>query len=383
MNPEGGNNTRINSSLDFKVDPSIPARVNSVRDTGFNGTAVTPSAALSKTREVAGDLIYSNLCSSQRDQNGMIIGRRGANVDHLFKTFVPNKETATLEDEDFEPEIHGLPARQIIIASGIAGGLCQFFADAMMFPLDSIKTRLQASNAERNFVRGAENVSKYSGFSMIFSAFPSGITYFSTYEAIKSVWSSIPILSQYETARNSFAGAMSEVSQNLVVNPFEIIKQNMQIGLSRTLLGSMREIYRVRGISGFYVGYLSLMLREMPFSATQMPLYEIFREKAKKRTGKKKLAPWENGLNGAMAAGIAGMLTTPVDVIKTKMMTQQGKKYKNTWDCTKQVWRNEGPLKFLSGAHLRVFSVSSAFFVFFSLYESVRHTVLESMDSRY
>lgn len=68
-------------------------------------------------------------------------------------------------------------------------------------------------------------------------------------------------------------------------------------------------------MKGLYRGYLVTLVREIPFGLIQYPLYEYF----KKHNTKK--STLEFCLCGAKAGGIAAILTTPIDVIKTRIMT--------------------------------------------------------------
>ena len=51
---------------------------------------------------------------------------------------------------------------------------------------------------------------------------------------------------------------------------------------------------------------------------------------------------------GATAGAITGVATTPLDVIKTRLMTQGRKRtYTGVVDCARKVWADEGPAAFL------------------------------------
>ena len=51
---------------------------------------------------------------------------------------------------------------------------------------------------------------------------------------------------------------------------------------------------------------------------------------------------------GALAGAVTGVLTTPLDVIKTRLMTQGNKgTYSSVWDCAHKIWTKEGPNAFL------------------------------------
>jgi len=46
----------------------------------------------------------------------------------------------------------------------------------------------------------------------------------------------------------------------------------------------------------------------------------------------------DNCVNGGVAGSIAAGLTTPIDVIKTKLMVQREKIYDNIWDCMSKIY---------------------------------------------
>jgi solute carrier family 25 S-adenosylmethionine transporter 26 len=67
----------------------------------------------------------------------------------------------------------------------------------------------------------------------------------------------------------------------------------MQIGLDTDLASTVKNIYKLRGMRGFYAGYFSLICREIPFSAIQLPVYEtmkIIQKNYNKKVG------WTGGL---------------------------------------------------------------------------------------
>jgi hypothetical protein len=50
----------------------------------------------------------------------------------------------------------------------------------------------------------------------------------------------------------------------------------------------------------------------------------------------------------------ATVLTNPIDICLSKMLTQQTPKYSGFFNCLATVYREEGPKKFISGLHPRV-----------------------------
>lgn len=60
----------------------------------------------------------------------------------------------------------------------------------------------------------------------------------------------------------------------LVRVPTENVKQKMQAGLHGTATETVNAILKNGGGSGFYAGYLTTVVREIPFSFIQFPIYE-------------------------------------------------------------------------------------------------------------
>ena len=73
------------------------------------------------------------------------------------------------------------------------------------------------------------------------------------------------------------AAATGEVSQALVRNPFEVVKQNLQVGHYKTTWECAKDIFKHKSIAGFYSGYFSFIMREIPFSSIQFPFYEVLK----------------------------------------------------------------------------------------------------------
>ena len=49
-----------------------------------------------------------------------------------------------------------------------------------------------------------------------------------------------------------------------------------------------------------------------------------------------------------MAGAITGVATTPLDVVKTRLMTQgTNKVYSGVFDCVRRIWQEEGSAAFL------------------------------------
>ena len=106
----------------------------------------------------------------------------------------------------------------------------------------------------------------------------------------------------------------------------------MQIGIYTSTREAVFEIWQTKGLrKGFYAGFGSFILRDIPFSAIQFPFYELLKMASirikSKRDGtaveQTHLSGIVNSVNGSIAGATSGFLTTPLDVLKTRQMTFQ------------------------------------------------------------
>ena len=121
--------------------------------------------------------------------------------------------------------------------------------------------------------------------SAMLGSFPGAATFWMTYQASKTYvmpYFHGPVM---EPAGHMICAALADVAVCAVRNPFEVVKQQMQVGIHTSTVGAVKEIARVEGLRGFYAGYWSTVLREMPFDALQFALYEALKRKWRERKG--------------------------------------------------------------------------------------------------
>lgn len=83
-----------------------------------------------------------------------------------------------------------------------------------------------------------------------------------------------------------------------------------------------KTIARTEGVLALYSGYKATIVRDLPFSAFQFALYEQFRQLSMSFTNSTDIGLGLEVLTGVSAGGIAGAVTCPLDVVKTRIQTQ-------------------------------------------------------------
>jgi len=115
-------------------------------------------------------------------------------------------------------------------------------------------------------------------------------------------------------------------------------------------------------------------MREIPFALIQFPIYErlkvVWSDSQNSVT-----SPSQGALCGSVGGAIGAAFTTPLDVIKTRLMLgsdNKGKLYKGVMDTTTRIIKDEGAATLLSGIKPRVMWISIGGGVFFFAYEKAK-----------
>ncbi|KAI4164087.1 MAG: hypothetical protein LQ342_002323 [Letrouitia transgressa] len=240
-----------------------------------------------------------------------------------------------------------------------AGACAAFTVDFLIYPLDTIKTRLQSPDYKRLYTHGTANtVSKplfrglYQGIgSVVLATLPSSGAFFTTYEGTKTLFHNanpqllsgqalvpIPVV-------HAAASSTGELVSCLILTPAEVLKQNAQmVRKPATGPGSSSRAFDSHATRVAFAkfknnplqlwrGYTALVARNLPFTAMHFPLFEHLRmmtHRYRKKQGTATGSLWETGTVTAFSAGTAGsfaaVITTPIDVVKTRIMLSAASK---------------------------------------------------------
>jgi len=128
-------------------------------------------------------------------------------------------------------------------------------------------------------------------------------------------------------------------------------------------------------------------MRDVPFSAIQFPLYETLklieiRYLADGKSEKDVVIPSVlNSVNGAIAGSFSGLVTTPLDVVKTRLMTfQQHSHGGSVLAELRNLVQQEGAKGMFRGASIRMLYLSVGGSAFFGIYEHCRKTIQHIID---
>ncbi|XP_059965148.1 mitochondrial S-adenosylmethionine carrier protein isoform X2 [Eschrichtius robustus] len=261
-------------------------------------------------------------------------------------------------------------------ASLVAGGVAGVCVDLILFPLDTIKTRLQSPQGF-NKAGGFRGV--YAGVpSAAIGSFPNAAAFFITYEYVK--WFLHTDSSSYlMPVKHMLAASAGEVVACLIRVPSEVVKQRAQVSASSGTFHIFSNILCQEGIQGLYRGYKSTVLREIPFSLVQFPLWESLKALWSWRQDHV-VDSWQSAVCGAFAGGFAAAVTTPLDVAKTRIMLAKAGSSPasgNVLSALHGVWRTRGLSGLFAGVFPRMAAISLGGFIFLGAYDQTRSFLLE------
>ena len=155
------------------------------------------------------------------------------------------------------------------------------------------------------------------------------------------------------------ASACASLGSSVAGIPQEVIKQRLVTGIYPNFLTAVSKIARTEGLLGFYSGWAPTVSRNLPFVVICFCSFDAFKERAlRDRPEGASLTTFENYAFGVSSALIGGLCTQPIDVVKTRLMTQAAVvgavPYTGVVDCVSTMLRTEGPGIFLAGIRPRM-----------------------------
>ncbi|OWZ37130.1 solute carrier family 25, member 38 [Cryptococcus neoformans c8] len=312
----------------------------------------------------------------------------------------------------------------------LSGALSGLSSAVVLQPLDLLKTRLQQSQGDigskRQRLRGVVNqVIKDDGISGLWRGtiptlvrnVPGVAVYFYSLSAIRNRLSAIPYFSitvpvsenristssgqmkreagsrsaivKLSSGGNLLAGAVGRTSVGFVLSPITVIKarfESNRYSNYHSILGALSSLYRTQGVKGFYQGFTATAVRDAPYAG----LYLVFYEKSKELAGRLPGVPNAalHSCSGIMAATLATIITSPADVIKTRMQvnpTEHPTLRKaiarviqvRCLACIlghspiRHTLQERGPLGFFSGTSLRISRKAASAAIGWTVYEGL------------
>lgn len=275
------------------------------------------------------------------------------------------------------------------------GGIAGALGATIVYPIDMVKTRMQNQRSTvvgqmlyKNSIDCAKKILRNEGFLGFYRGLGPQLVGVAPEKAIKLTVNDLirgratdPDTGRITLPWEFFAGGAAGGCQVVFTNPLEIVKIRLQVqGEAAKLEGAAPRgaihIVRQLGVLGLYKGASACLLRDIPFSAIYFPAYshlksDLFHEG---RNGKK-LSFLETLGAAAMAGMPAAYLTTPADVVKTRLQVEarQGQtRYNGLTDAFVKIYKEEGFKALFKGGPARIIRSSPQFGFTLLAYETLK-----------
>ena len=248
------------------------------------------------------------------------------------------------------------------------GGCSAVISGMTVHPIDLMRVRMERQGEGIKSKVGAEHRNVFHGFYNVFNkeglrGFYKGASVcfirectFSTivlgsYEPYKRlIGASDPNAPLYMKAA---AASMSGMTGALISSPQDLVKVRMQgdTGIPKTLRWHVRQVYDKGGLSSFYKGVQASIIWGALRKGSQLSSYDHSKHEML-RMGWFKEGLGVHTAAAATAGFVTSMLTSPVDLIRTRYMNfgQDGRpNYNGLIDCAVKTWKTEGTVGLYKG----------------------------------
>jgi solute carrier family 25 (mitochondrial iron transporter), member 28/37 len=250
---------------------------------------------------------------------------------------------------DWEEYRGDIPFYRHAIA-GASAGVAEHIA---MFPLDTVKTRLQAYDGalhRKSFseiVKTIMNERGIYGFVRGWSAIaigciPAHIALFTVYENSKLFLMTRSQSNSLSTRDALICGSLSTFAHDAILTPMDVAKQRLQLGCYSSLSNCIKTLISKEGVASLFRSLPTTLAMNAPYGAVFVACNEQFKELISNNNDIKSYF-----IAAGMAASIASVTTHPLDVIKTRLQTQDVLCGKNV-GCTLQKNRPNTQIKYPS-----------------------------------
>jgi hypothetical protein len=172
----------------------------------------------------------------------------------------------------------------------IAGAIAGTVEHTAMYPVDTIKTRMQALGhpGQRlhrlSVVEALRTALKREGISGLYKgvwavaggAGPAHAMHFAVYELAKEGLGGNRGAYRHHPAIAAFSGALATVVNELVMTPVDLVKQRLQVAHSpyKGVVDCVMSVARTEGPSAFFRAYRTSLVMSVPFQAIHFAMYE-------------------------------------------------------------------------------------------------------------
>jgi len=275
----------------------------------------------------------------------------------------------------------------------MAAGTAASIAEVVSIPLDTTKVRLQlqgensAKNVNqslkyRGMFHAMSVISREEGVRSLFKGLNAGIQRQICFCGIR--------IGLYDTVRKLYgdtgegkpkvlvkilASCTTASAAVLLFQPTEVVKIRFQAAGAKQIYSSTRAAYatiaKTEGIPGLWRGYSTNIFRLSVVNCTEIVVYDVIKSYVLYKELMQDGVPLH--LGSAVGAGLVScLITSPIDVVKTRYVNSKAGSYKTPIHCAVQLFKENGPRAFYKGIVPSFLRFGSWAIVFFLSFEQIK-----------
>lgn len=257
----------------------------------------------------------------------------------------------------------------------VAGGVAGFAEHFVMFPCDTIKTRMQGGRGRsirgvvRHLWRHERLTHLYRGcVPTLVSAVPAHGAYFSVYEAFKRLFGDQTNLGI------AAAAGFATVAHDTVSTPFDVVKQRMQMDKLRSFKSSLdcaRRIIGSEGVPALFRSLPTTIIMNVPHFAAYWVAYEgtLTTLSGKSSRNREEEMTVDYMAAGFIAGACAAVVSFPFDTVKTHLQLGHGRDFRDTFG---QLMQRRGMRGLFKGVIPRIMYTAPSGAIMMVTYETVK-----------
>ncbi|NXD75547.1 MFRN2 protein, partial [Halcyon senegalensis] len=218
---------------------------------------------------------------------------------------------------------------------------------------------------------------------------PAHALYFACYEKLKKTLSDVIHAGGNSHVANGAAGCVATLLHDAAMNPAEVVKQRMQMYNSpyQRVTDCVRAVWRNEGAGAFYRSYTTQLTMNIPFQAIHFMTYEFLQEQLNPH---RQYNPGSHVVSGACAGAVAAAATTPLDVCKTLLNTQESLALSSNIsghitgmaNAFRTVYQVGGMTAYFRGVQARVIYQMPSTAIAWSVYEFFKYILTKRQEER-
>ncbi|XP_055531642.1 mitochondrial thiamine pyrophosphate carrier-like [Wyeomyia smithii] len=190
-----------------------------------------------------------------------------------------------------------------------------------------------------------------------------------------------------DTSSNTgIAGGFAGCITRFICQPLDVLKIRFQLQVEplsedhmtskyRTIVQSTRLVYKEEGLRAFWKGHNPAQVLSIIYGVSQFSSYEHCNHLLRKINTFEKHQNVRNFLCGALSGTVATVITLPLDVVRTRLISQDiNRGYRNSVQGLKMIYVHEGlkgMYRGLGPAVLQIAPLTGGQFMFYNIFGSM------------